>query len=214
MLSPSRGEVQARPRGGRAAPMAPQERRRAIVDAVIPLLAVHGRAVTTRQVAEAAGIAEGTIFRVFDGKDELIDAALVSAFDPAPFLSRLQAVPRDCPLRDRLVATVTVMQDRYVAIFSLMHAVGLVAPPEHLHEDKRVNDWRTAMVDLLTGLIEPDAGLLRVSPYEFVHVLRLLTFSGSHAHISDGRLMTPEEIVDVVLHGFLASGTSATATGR
>ena len=50
----------------RAAPLSPDERRRAIVDAVLPLLIEHGRAVTTRQMAEAAGIAEGTIFRVFD----------------------------------------------------------------------------------------------------------------------------------------------------
>ena len=191
--------------------MAPEERRRAIVDAVLPLLVVHGRAVTTRQIAEAAGIAEGTIFRVFDGKDELIDAALVSAFDPAPFLSQLEAVPRNLPLRDRLVAIVAIMQDRYVAIFSLMHAVGMVAPPEHLHKAKRANDWRAALVDQLTVVIEPDAGVLRVSPQEFLHVLRLLTFSGSHAHISDGRLMTPEEIVDVVLYGLMAPATPAAA---
>jgi hypothetical protein len=34
-------------------------------------------------------------------------------------------------------------------------------------------------------------------------MLRLLTFSGSHPHISDGRIMSPEEIVDLVLHGTL-----------
>ena len=49
-------------RTGRAAPMAPDERRRAIVDVVVPLLLQHGDGVTTKQIAEAAGIAEGTIF--------------------------------------------------------------------------------------------------------------------------------------------------------
>jgi hypothetical protein len=34
-------------------------------------------------------------------------------------------------------------------------------------------------------------------------MLRLLTFSGSHPHISDQRMLTAEQIVDVVLHGTL-----------
>jgi hypothetical protein len=41
-----------------------------------------------------------------------------------------------------------------------------------------------------------------VPPEEVVQMLRLLTFSGSHPHISDHRL-TAAQIVDVVLHGTL-----------
>ena len=37
-----------------------------------------------------------------------------------------------------------------------------------------------------------------------VRLLRLLTFSGSHPHISEQRPMKPEYIVDVILHGTLA----------
>ena len=66
----------------RAPRLSPDERRAALVDATVPLLLEHGRAVTTRQIAEAAGIAEGTIFRVFATKEELVDAALDAAFDP------------------------------------------------------------------------------------------------------------------------------------
>ena len=40
-----------------------------IVDAALPLLLEHGEMVTTRQIADAAGIAEGTIFRAFADKD-------------------------------------------------------------------------------------------------------------------------------------------------
>ena len=55
-----------------------------IVEATLPLLLEHGEMVTTRQIAEAAGIAEGTIFRVFADKDELIAAVVEHAVDPAP----------------------------------------------------------------------------------------------------------------------------------
>jgi AcrR family transcriptional regulator len=184
--------------------MPPDERRRAIVAAVVPLLVEHGRALTTRQIAEGAGIAEGTIFRVFESKDELIEAALVSAFEPGPFLESLSAIDRDQPLRERLVALVTLLQARIVDIFALMHAVGMVAPPEHLDRDDRADSWRTYVRDVLLSFIEPDARLLRVPPDRMLHVLRLLTFSGSHAEIADNDLMTPDEIVDVVLDGMLA----------
>ena len=57
----------------------------------------------------------------------------------------------------------------------------------------------------LVDLVAPDAHLLRQHPEEMLHVLRLLTFAGSHAEIADDDLMTPEEIVDVVLNGMLAA---------
>jgi AcrR family transcriptional regulator len=49
----------------RASMLPPEERRSMIVAATLPLLVEHGEMVTTRQIADAAGIAEGTIFRVF-----------------------------------------------------------------------------------------------------------------------------------------------------
>jgi hypothetical protein len=34
-------------------------------------------------------------------------------------------------------------------------------------------------------------------------MLRMLTFSGTHPHISDGRMLTPDQIVGVLLDGVL-----------
>ena len=65
----------------RAPAMSPEDRRTAIVEVTIPLLREHGAAVTTKQVAEAAGIAEGTVFRAFGTKDELVQACAAAVFD-------------------------------------------------------------------------------------------------------------------------------------
>lgn len=61
-----------------------------------------------------------------------------------------------------------------------------------------------AAEELMTGVVGDDAADLGCPVDHFVHLLRLLTFSGSHDHIADGRLLTPEQIVDTLLHGLLA----------
>ena len=75
----------------RASALPPDERRSAIIEATLPLLLEHGEMVTTRQIAEAAGIAEGTIFRVFADKDAVIAAVIDAAVDPAPIEAALGA---------------------------------------------------------------------------------------------------------------------------
>ena len=66
----------------RAAPLSPDARRASIIAATLPLLRMYGREVTTSQIALAAGVAEGTLFRVFPDKETLITAAVASVFDP------------------------------------------------------------------------------------------------------------------------------------
>jgi len=49
-----------------------------VIRAALPLIAERGAAVTTQQVARAAGIGEATIFRVFPDKDALLDACVAA----------------------------------------------------------------------------------------------------------------------------------------
>src|SRR5689334_4668411 len=84
----------------RAAALPAEERRQAIVDAVIPLLVEQGAGVTTRQIAAAAGVAEGTIFRVFDDKAQLLHAAAHAALDPGRGPRTLAALDPALPLED------------------------------------------------------------------------------------------------------------------
>jgi AcrR family transcriptional regulator len=179
----------------------PDQRREALIAATLPLLRQHGRAVTSRQIAEAAGVAEGTIFRVFESKDDLVAAAIARAFSPGSLLGQLETVDVDAPLRERLVEMVTILQRRLLGIFGLMRAVGMVGPPDH--ESAEMVSRRQEVNETLVRLVAPDADALCVPPDRALHVLYLLTFAASHHEIADGRILTPTQIVDVVLDGVL-----------
>ncbi|GAB3677553.1 TetR/AcrR family transcriptional regulator [Angustibacter aerolatus] len=194
----------------RATPLSPDERRRHLVDATLPLLVQHGRAVSTRQIARAAGVAEGTIFRVFDSKDELLEAAVARALDPELLVRDLQAVDVDQPLEARLVEVVQVMQERLQHVWALMLAMGRDRPPDA--ERLRGGAARPKLVgsgpalDAVRALVEPDRDALRVEVDELVRRLRVLTFAGTHPLITDGQPMTADEIVSTLLDGLRTRG--------
>jgi AcrR family transcriptional regulator len=194
----------------RATPLPLEDRRAALIAATEPLLERYGRDVSTRQIAEAAGVAEGTIFRAFATKDELIDAVVDEVFDEARTRTAIDAIDRSLPLPERLLAAVTVLQHRTRRVFALFHALRLrpgwaggngEGPPGHdtLHARQRHDHEQLELV--LLDLIGPDADRLRVSPGEAVTVLRGTVFALTHPLLGDERLARPDRIVDLVLHG-------------
>ncbi len=178
--------------------MSPDDRRAALIEATLPLLLRHGRTVTTKQIADAAGVAEGTIFRVFESKDDLIRDALDQAFDTEPFLRDVRGIDPDQSLRDLVTDFVGILQARFQGIFALMTAVGIVGPPT-AREHSRGSREEAART--MAELLRPYAEDLSVPVEHLVHVTRLLTFSGSHPHLSEGRTLTTDDIVTTVLDG-------------
>ena len=92
--------------------MAPEDRRAALVAATVPLLREHGIEVSTKQIAQAAGVAEGTIFGVFPDKNSLIFEALLQGLDPASALDAMAAIDPGADLRERMTQAAIVVNER------------------------------------------------------------------------------------------------------
>lgn len=175
----------------RAAPLPPEQRRAAIIDAVLPLLVERGAGLTTREIAAAAGVSEGTIFNVFADKDELLGAALLVALDPEPFEATIARIDPSIPFEHRLVAATEVIQRRIVDIWRLLSQIG-----HHDHDRHRPLPTSPALAALLAA--EPER--LRVDPVEAARVLRALTLSLTHPMLTP-EPHTADDIVDMFLHG-------------
>jgi AcrR family transcriptional regulator len=188
----------------RAPAMSPEDRRSAIVEVAVPLLQEHGAALTTKQVADAAGIAEGTLFRAFGTKDELVHACAASVFDTTELIARLRGIATDQPLDDRLTEAVSVMLahvGRIIGLMSTLHAAG-VTPPRPTEHGRPIRPKMTdpAVDAAFVDLIGQDADQLRLDPEDVVNILAHLTLASAHP-MFPARAMTPAEIVSVVLDG-------------
>ena len=180
----------------RATALPASERRAEIVTATLPLLLAHGSAVTTRQIAEAAGIAEGTIFRVFPDKDSLIEAVFEQALDTGAVDTAIAAIDPTLSLEDRLVAAVEILRRRFADILQLKTAIGMM----------QVSSPTTTKSDLsaLAALFDPDRDQIRRDPFEAAHLLRGLTIAGTHPALILDAPLSPAEIVSLFLDGVRA----------
>ncbi len=179
----------------RASALPAPERRAAIIEATRPLLVEHGEMVTTRQIAEAAGIAEGTIFRVFADKDELLSATLEAALDMGPTEAALRAIDPDAPFEERLLEAAAIYQRRVVDIWQLLSNLG-----------SKLRDSAARPLSesaAMTALFEPERHRLTVEPQAAGRLLRALTLSVTHPILASEPL-APSAIVALLLRGIEA----------
>lgn len=182
----------------RAQPMSPQERRESIIDAVVPLLKEHGRNVSSRQMAEAAGVAEGTIFRAFGDKETLISAAIERFFDPQPFRDALRAIDPDEPTVDKITQVVHILRDRFHGVIGFMSALGMEGgPPPGTKQAPEQMEW----LAILGQIFRPDE--LVVPADVFGLYVRLLAFATAIPPFNVPRQFDVDELVTLITRGVL-----------
>ena len=182
--------------GRRASALPAEERRQMIVDAALPLLVENGDMVTTRQIADAAGIAEGTIFRVFEDKDAVIAAVVERAIDIEALEAGLRSLDPDQPFTAWLELAVVILQQRVVDIWRLASSIG-----------SRFHDASRGPLEVPTALVDFFAAhrhRLAAEPSVAARLLRALTLSVTHPMLVD-EPMSPPEIVALFLHGVHAA---------
>jgi len=169
----------------------------------VPLLVANGGDVTTRQIADAAGVAEGTLFRVFADKQEIVDAAVARYLDPTPTLEALAAIDLAAPVEDKVLRIAEILRARFAGVTGILTALGLREPPNLVpRHAERVRDSRSA----IAAILETDRDRLRAEPEAVGHMLRLMCFAAALPPIAGVRATTTQEIVDVLLNGVLKEG--------
>jgi len=184
--------VEQRQARRRAASMPADERRAMLIDATLPLLVEQGEMVKTHDIARAAGVAEGTIFRVFATKDELIEAVIERVLDPEPTERAIAALETHGGLEATVIEVVKVLQRRGNEVWQLISSVG----PRHHQRKGRPSFDSPALV----GLLRAFRGELSVDPVRAAGMLRSVAFAMTHPMMTS-EPATPEQVARVFLYG-------------
>jgi AcrR family transcriptional regulator len=190
--------------------MAPEDRRQAIIDATLPLILERGTEVSTREIAAAAGVAEGTIFRAFETKQELLVAAMHAALSATDALELLRALPAGQTLTDRVVAILEVLLVEIRRTRSLTAALSHPLPGSRAQDGRACppfnhRERRTELVDAVEAALAGHSIGLSVPPRIAAQVLLAMAFATSLDITDNNSLAQPADLAEVVLHG-LAKG--------
>lgn len=184
--------------------MTPDQRRESILDAVIPLVLASGSDLSTREIAAASGVAEGTIFRVFESKSDLIDAATRRAFTPSALLADLASLePADqgvrAPLGDLVQRIVTTLQEHAQST----HRLVALLPRSDGHDplpglpDPIRHELSQAIVVGVQRLLSPYSSELGASAEASAGAIVALSFGSALAEPASAA----SDVARIALHG-------------
>jgi len=186
----------------RARPLPPAERRVSLIAATRQLILEHGPDVTTRQVAEAAKVAEGTLFRVFPTRRDLIAATIADHLSPER-LADIFAAASPTPTIDQTTEVCLSTAADYVITF------GRFIPRPHREGNQ--DEIRFRIMELWEARVRDIAGWMhdRLAPHEaeltipvkdFTHLVITLAMGYAHGRSPDTSL-NPATLARLALDG-------------
>lgn len=187
----------------RAPALSPAERRAAIVAATLPLLLERGIGVTTKQIADAAGIAEGTLFRVFADKNALLGAVIDAAVDTSAAEAAIAAIDRSLPIERQIEEAVRIMQRRVLEVWRV---VSTVLDTEVFRGRRR---RKAADFVALIAWFQSHQDAIRCDPRQAARALQGLTIGVSHPAFCADEPMDPADIASLFLDGLRVRGKRA-----
>ena len=195
----------------RANPLTPDERRLALIEATRPLLLEHGTAITTRQIAECADVAEGTIFRAFGTKRALIEAVVDDCLSPEALIQSFERIPAEFNLEETVSWVIKTLQVRVHQMRSLMMAIypddrsGRRRKPPHHQFHGMIND---ALARLLARFDDQ----LRVGTPAACWAITAMSFASSMPFSDDPDTTDPRQVASLILHGIATVPTHEEAS--
>ena len=205
----------------RAAPLPPDERRAAILEAAVPLLRERGAQVSTRELAEAAGVAEGTLFRVFPDKRALLRAAVGAAIDPEPLVGELAGIDRSLPLEDRIRYVIELVAARMDGVMQLVTALhDLVKDRPDASEGRQPHgapdpaERDTRFLAAIADVLEADGALLRVTPLQAAGLIRAAILGDRMPGLPDGARLPPAVVASCLVRGLAVDRDNPSTTLR
>lgn len=186
----------------RARPLPPAERRASLIAATRQLILDHGPDVTTRQVAEAAKVAEGTLFRVFPTRRDLIATTIADHLSSERLADIFAATLTTTTVDETTEVCLSTAAD-YVTTF------GRFIPRPHRGGDQdeirfRIMElWEARVCDIANWIrdrLAPHEAELNIPVKDFAHLVITLAMGYAHGKSPDTSL-TPATLARLALDG-------------
>jgi len=173
-----------------------------LIAATRQLILDHGPEVTTRQVAEAAKVAEGTLFRVFPTRRDLIAATIADHLSPERLADIFAAAPATTTIDETTEVCLSTAAD-YVTTF------GRFIPRPHQAGDQdeirfRIMElWEARVCDIADWMrdrLAPHETQLTIPVKDFAHLVITLAMGYAHGRSPDTSL-NPATLARLALDG-------------
>ncbi|MDR1449349.1 MAG: TetR/AcrR family transcriptional regulator [Propionibacteriaceae bacterium] len=210
----------------RARPLPAEERRREIVSAALPLFEEVGFDASTRQIACAAGVAEGTLYRVFPTKRHILAHVAEGFFDPQRLVDGLTAIDPAVNVEerlDRINGVLLASSGRLHAFMAAFHRTGYPANRRAFKDGaaqeavKRSHDLieqkQSDIINAIVRLLAPDADRLTVPVSTAAAYLCCLAWGGGVWPVARGELRDPAVVGILVRGALLRTAPAAQASG-